>query len=327
MKSRHDSPCPACRGTGWIVKGQEPEEAVAPCPDCRSNAKSERLLRKAGIPPRYFDRGFDVYSARQGSCQEQALKRAVQYVEDYPKVARGLLFVGPCGVGKTHLSVAILKALILEKKVPGSFVDETELLRRLQYSFSENSPETEREVLRPLMTVELLVWDDLGTGRPTPWVAETIRTVINYRYTHGKQTILSTNWSLKTDSRSPATTSLAREQALTERIGVRLLSRILEMCEIVEVNGVDFRIHIQKAGMDFEQSRRRSDQLVVPTGSLACPKCSSSQVEDRGTSAPKGSGAGNFVEVFCHCRQCSADFIARFFPAKGHFEYPQRLQQ
>lgn len=253
--------CEVCRGSGWVVRQDEGVEKAVPCPECRSQLRLQKLLSSAEIPPRYFDRGFDVYSIHH-KLQERALERCISYVEAFPNVPRGLLLAGPCGVGKTHLSVAVLKTLIQEKAISGKFVDEAELLRRLQYSYTPGSEETEREVLSPLLNVELLVWDDLGTGRPTEWVAETIRTVINHRYTYSKQTLLSTNWPLRPAGESSSEFRKASQQTLAERIGHRLFSRIMEMCEIVEIDGPDARTEIHKARLDFqarEQQRSKRE--------------------------------------------------------------------
>jgi DNA replication protein DnaC len=314
--------CSTCRDSGWVLKNRDGATYAAPCPDCRAVKKVESLLKNAAIPPRYLDRGFDVY-ATQTKSQEKALLRAVQYVNKYPDVPRGLLFVGPCGVGKTHLSVAILKQLILDKRTPGMFIDESELLRRLQYSYSPNSPETEKEVMLPLMNIELLVWDDLGAGRTSEWVSETIRTVLNHRYTYEKQTILSTNWPLKVESARTAQRALAAGHTLPERIGQRLFSRITEMCEIVDVQGPDARIEIHKARLDFQESSAQADRVVVPIGLLTCPKCASAKLDERGSSKLKTSRAGNYVEVACLCRDCAAEFVARFYPQTAKFEYVQ----
>jgi len=314
--------CETCGDSGWVLKEGDSTTYATPCPDCHDTRIVSELLRKAAIPPRYLDRGFDVYATHTKS-QEKALLRALQYVEKYPDVPRGLLFVGPCGVGKTHLSVAILKQLILDRKAAGTFVDESELLRRLQYSYSPSSPETEKEVMLPLMNIELLVWDDLGTGRPTEWVSETIRTVLNHRYTHEKQTILSTNWPLKPETGRTAHAGIAGSQTLPERIGQRLFSRITEMCEIVDIHGPDARIEIHKARLDFEEAGAQADRLVVPLGLLRCPKCSSKKLEERGTSRLKTSKAGGYVDVACLCKDCSAEFVARFYRDKANFEYVQ----
>ena len=241
--------CTNCGGIGWIVKSVNSVESVSPCPECHSKDWVKKLLASAAIPPRYFDRGFQEYSWH-GERQKQAQLRAIDYVNKFPDVPRGILFSGSPGVGKTHLSVAILRTLIQEKAISGRFIDETEFLRRLQYSYGPDSPETEREVLLPLLDVDLLVWDDLGTGRPTEWVAETIRMVINHRYTYNKQTVLSTNCPLETSGEKEPGLERARGYTLVERIGRRLFSRIMEMCEIVEIDGPDFRTEIHKASKD-----------------------------------------------------------------------------
>jgi DNA replication protein DnaC len=314
--------CAKCGGIGWLVEEKEGMEVVVQCPSCRIRLKEKELLERARIPPRYFDRGFDVYST-QNSTQMDALKKAIDYVESYPEVRRGLLFLGPCGVGKTHLSVALLKAIVEGKQATGQFVDEAELLRRLQYSYGPDSPDTEREVLLPLMEVDLLVWDDLGTGRPTEWVRETIRMVINHRYTYRKQTIISSNWPLKVSGGGAWGGRKPVDATLPERIGTRLFSRIMEMCEIVEIDGPDARTEIHKAGMDFQrQTLSNGASLQIPSGLLVCPRCNSQQVKILDQANDRKARARSHVEISCLCEQCSEHFLARFYPRSAKVEYP-----
>ncbi len=244
--------CQRCEGTGWVVIQAEGLETVAACPECRSQAKSRQRLENAAIPPRYAEQGFDTFSTPHPSLGP-AQRRAIEFVEAFPALDRGLLFIGPCGVGKTHLSVAVLKAIVAEHDVSARFVDEAELLRSLQYSYGRDSRATEEELLRPLRRADLLIWDDLGTGRPTDWVRETIHTIVNHRYTNQRLTVFSSNWRL---SAKPGVETVAREPTLSDRIGERLYSRILEMCEIIEMKGPDFRKVVRKAGQDFQRTRR-----------------------------------------------------------------------
>ncbi len=69
--------CSICRGSGWLVKTQNSVEAVAPCPECRPKEGLQRLLQKAAIPPRYFDRGFEEFFFERNSLQERAQLRAI----------------------------------------------------------------------------------------------------------------------------------------------------------------------------------------------------------------------------------------------------------
>lgn len=329
MKTVGIEVCPECRGSGWVVQVGAERDEVVRCPECSSKLRTQRLLANAKIPPRYLSRGFDVYSIHH-PLQGRALRRAIEYVEAFPAVPRGLLFLGPCGVGKTHLAVAILKAVVQANEVSARFVDEAELLRRLMYSYGPDSPETERELLLPLLSADLVVWDDLGTGRPTEWVAETIRTVLNHRYTYNKQTILTSNWPVKTDERNRLGTEgrnrlgkeALKEQSLSERIGLRLYSRIMEMCELLELDGPDARTEIHKAGLDFQQDQSQGSTINLPAGILRCTKCESRQVRPVDYSRPRGSGENQHVEVSCLCEDCNEHFLARFFSQGSRVEYP-----
>ncbi|MEE8586609.1 MAG: ATP-binding protein [Acidobacteriota bacterium] len=312
--------CQECHDAGWVIREQEGVERAVRCPSCTTGNRRRALLQKAAIPPRYQPKGFDDYKSANPS-QKKARAVAISFANKFPLVERGLLLVGPCGVGKTHLSVAVLQTIVRERLVSGRFVDEAELLRRLQYSYGPDSPETQREVMVPLMEVDLLVWDDLGVGNPTKWVAETIRTILNHRYTHKRHTILTTNWLLKKPARQPG--SGPREETLGERIGHRLYSRVLEMCRVVPIEGEDFRIQIRKAGHDTLE--KRQDILAASSpgqqenfqSMLACPECGNKRIEVL-TQADKDR---YLVDFYCQCRSCQHEFRGTFNRRSAQVEY------
>jgi len=197
-----------------------------------------RLLSEARIPKRYEHCDLDSYVTRN-ETQKNAKIWVQRFVDNYPQVESGLLFLGTCGVGKTHLAVALLKQVITEKGDGGLFYDFRDLLREIQASWDSISQTSEWDVLKPVLEARILVLDELGANKPTEWVRDTIAHIINCRYNDKRLTIFTSNF-LDTPTK-------AGEETLTDRIGVRLRSRLYEMCREVEIHGVDFRKDIKKA--------------------------------------------------------------------------------
>ena len=72
---------------------------------------------------------------------------------------------------------------------------------------------------------------------------DTIAHIINCRYNDKRITIFTSNY-LDTPTRQG-------EETLKDRIGVRLRSRLYEMCREIEISGEDFRQEIKKAKYRF----------------------------------------------------------------------------
>jgi DNA replication protein DnaC len=263
--------CDLCGGTGWqtIVRG--PEREAVRC-QCRVRDRSERLLEVAQIPARYahcelgnFQHDFEDRSQKSLS---NARTLAGRFVEGYPVDKTGLLFVGPVGVGKTHLSVGILKALIREKRIHCLFCDYRELLKSIQNSYNASVQATEMEILRPVFEAEVLALDELGAVRSTEWVFDTVNYILNSRYNNNLTTIITTNFpdkpeqatALEDSPRSySAADRAARRETLGDRIGERMRSRLHEMCKRVELEGQDYREHSKQAKFQrIEGSNRLS---------------------------------------------------------------------
>ena len=108
---------------------------------------------------------------------------------------KGLLLTGSIGVGKTHLAVGILQALVTERGATGLFYDYRDLLKQVQNSYNAQVRETELEVLRPVFEAEVLVLDELGASKPTDWVWDTVAHILNTRYNDRRTTIITTNYA------------------------------------------------------------------------------------------------------------------------------------
>ena len=160
--------------------------------------------------------------------------------------------IGTCGVGKTHLAISALKSIVLRGH-SGLFYDYRELLKEIQDSYNPVNQATEMSVLEPVLKTEILVLDDVGSSKPSPWALETVGHVLSTRYNDKRVTILTTNF-LDTDANTGASLAGLRvaggrepkkEDSLTDRVGARIRSRLYEMCRTVEIEAPDYRKEVR----------------------------------------------------------------------------------
>jgi DNA replication protein DnaC len=240
---------------------------------CHCQRSPDKRLVAARIPLRFRECLLGTYKASNES-QRNALSLSYNLVEDYPGIKQGILFMGSVGVGKTHLAIGIIRALIDKMGVSCLFYESGSLLKTIQDSYSGISRTSELSVLAPVFETEVLVLDELGANVPTDWVRDTMYQIINKRYNDRKLTIFTTNFpdqvkiernnneystysedftdraivatqQYQTGSapNSPRRPEQIKNTTLEERIGTRLRSRLYEMCRRVTIEGEDFRKH------------------------------------------------------------------------------------
>jgi DNA replication protein DnaC len=231
--SAAENVCQLCFGSGMEIV---PGKGARTCSCQKQNAHSNHL-EKARLPHRYLNCHFHNYKPSNAS-QETAFKYASKLSMEYPAVDQGLLLMGTVGVGKTHLAVSILKGLT-ERGFGCLFYEFGTLLKQIQDSYNSNTKTSELSVLSPVLNADVLVLDEVGASKPTDWVRDTMAHIINSRYNDTKLTIFTTNYL---DERRSE-----RDETLEDRIGVRLRSRLYEMCKTVEMNGDDYRKSIHNS--------------------------------------------------------------------------------
>ena len=201
----------------------------------RREARVTSLRERSGLSKRMKGYSLDNFRPMVSPSASRARMRVDQYLEDWNEnreAGRGLYFCGDVGSGKTHLAVAVMNELITRKRVPSLFVTVPELLDNLRGSYNDPGRNLD-EWMDAVKNADLLVLDDLGSERVTEWVRERIFVIVNHRYREALPTIFTSNIG---------------PEELPGKLGERTASRIISMCEGVELTGADYRETTRNGG-------------------------------------------------------------------------------
>ncbi len=196
-----------------------------------------RMFKEADIPERYrWKFQEDFHSTTPDGAPVRIAQDARLYVSTLidtdKEPERGFLLHGRPGTGKTLLSCIMLNELMLNRFRPGRFLNLSKYLQQLRDTYSEDSDNYGRtwRIIEALGKIPYLVIDDFGVQRGTEWAKEVLYDLVDTRYADKRFTVITTNQPL------------SELQQLSQG---RIYSRLLEMCKLVEMEGEDFRQHLQ----------------------------------------------------------------------------------
>jgi DNA replication protein DnaC len=158
-----------------------------------------------------------VAQARKDQADRHAPIAAVTH-------GRSLLLLGPTGTGKTHQAYGAIRELAIAG-VAATWVVTTaaDMYAALR---PRHGIDSEAE-FRRYRNATVLLLDDLGAERkPTEFTEEINFRLINWRYEHQLPTLITSNLVPK---------------EIAERLGDRVTSRLIEMCQRVVFKGADRR--------------------------------------------------------------------------------------
>lgn len=184
-----------------------------------------KLSSNNGLPKHFRDKTLDNFHS---SINLQALKAAKDFVANFPH-AKGILFTGDVGLGKTHLAAAITNELN-NRLYSSYFGNATDIVSFCKSTYNRQSLLTEVEAIN-IMTdkVDLLIIDDLGKEYSTENTLAILYQIINRLYENEKPVIITTNFN---------------SNDLRVKLGSRgyaIISRITAMCTPVVLKGKDWR--------------------------------------------------------------------------------------
>lgn len=168
------------------------------------------------VPPKYLNSNYDDIP-----------KLLREKYEKLPETRKGLYIHGGVGVGKTHAMYAMFKSDKPKGNYRKTVWNVTELLHEFRLDFDRENIDKTRSEERLMQFNGILFLDDLGAERITDWVQEKLYMIINKRYEQMLPTIYTSNCTL---------------EELAERVGDRIVSRIVESTNVFEMKGQDRRL-------------------------------------------------------------------------------------
>jgi len=194
--------------------------------------KYHGLIFQAKIPPKWQQTTF---ASSDPKVNPQAFRVAKRYAETFSAKSNSLVFYSPGnGTGKTHLAVCIANHVLNIKRAPVLFKKARDLMLDIRRTFSDGGDLTEADILDRVLSVQLLVLDDVGVDPTSQWLQATYWTVFDRRLDWQLPVVVTTNKPLEAP---------AGEVCLNDRIGDGALSRLVELCQgnVIDMSGPDLR--------------------------------------------------------------------------------------
>ncbi|MCB9483162.1 MAG: ATP-binding protein [Dehalococcoidia bacterium] len=125
--------------------------------------------------------------------QRKSLEAAYRDALKWARDPEGwLVFLGGNGCGKTHLAAAIANVR-LDQGARVAFATVPDLLDELRATYAPDAPRRYDQLFRSLLDAEVLILDDLGAQKSSPWAEEKLYQLLNHRHVARAYTVVTTN--------------------------------------------------------------------------------------------------------------------------------------
>ena len=196
--------------------------------EAKARREWENTLDRAGIWRRYRNCTFENLAAREiPESVAEGYEKAKFYADNIQSLVSqgfGMAFLGPVGLMKTSLAVAVLQAG-LKAGISGMFLTMPSLLDTI-FTLKETNREEWARFEERLRTVGILLLDDLGTERSEGWVHTKIDAIVSERYNRMKPILLTSNLTGK---------------LFAKTYSGRIFDRIRQTTEVVKFAGESLR--------------------------------------------------------------------------------------
>lgn len=239
--------CPKCRDTGWEeVEGENGYTFMREC-SCglMKRQKMDRKLKFAAIPKEFENQTIESFmtdcyttpgNRELAQMAKIIAKRYVEQFEEIQETGKGLYFYSSVkGSGKTRLAVSIANDLIRQKFVSAKFATTIQILDQIKATWGENKRSgdeeggSEQTLINDIISVPVLVIDDIGVERAKDWINERFYNILNGRMIEKRITIFTSNCRME-------------DLKLDERI----VNRIIKMALPIEFPAESIRVSLAR---------------------------------------------------------------------------------
>lgn len=229
-----DYDCKNCKDTGYIVENGKRKRCK-----CFTQKLIEKSYEKSNlkrvVKNTFENFNLDYYSEekKNGISPKEKVTNLyndlIEYVENFEKIKNeshnSIMLTGKPGVGKTHLSEAVGNALIKNGYTVLYQTANNIFSKLVEYKFGE--AKKYNDYIENIITVDLLIIDDLGIESINAPRIEEMFTIINERMIRNNPIIISTNLSI---------------QDIINTYGDRIISRISGNSRMYKIDGEDIRV-------------------------------------------------------------------------------------
>lgn len=225
--------CSHCQDTGYITS-EDGRKQKCSCFRQReiSILYSQSHIQDLVARENFLTLSTEYYQGEDLRHFESAVDLCREFIKNFNKDYRNILFYGTVGTGKSFLSGCIAKELmdmgcsVIYFSASGLF----DLFAR--YSFDYREKAAFQDFCEDIYSCDLLIIDDLGTEITNTFIASQLFSCLNERSLRQKSVIISTNLSL---------------EEIRDRYSDRIFSRITSSFALCKLTGQDIRINKKRA--------------------------------------------------------------------------------
>lgn len=231
-KTKHDKQyeCDICKDEEWIE--DDKTGRYVPC-KCRELKQIKRILENSGISQAFQNKTFDNFEVKnKPSIITKAKNMAIKYLEEFENIKNtdnnSIALLGQVGSGKTHLTIAIVNAL-MRKGIPVRYMQYREDIMKIKQA--ANDDENYNKEIGKFKNSTVLLIDDLFKGAVTTgrngrkYVNDAdVRAmfeILNYRYLKNAPFIISSEYRIND--------LLDFDEGVGSRVVQRCKGRIIEL--------------------------------------------------------------------------------------------------